>query len=559
MNNILFFISFIFKNKFYLLLYLLGLIIFAFIELLGLSLIVSYISYFAISNSSNFFVLLIIKSEIFNFFFKDIFFGFSTLIIIFYIVRAIYTYSFLWCQQNLINKSQIRFSKEIFFNFIKGDIKYTQKFNTNEIINNITHLSNDAFNAYFISYFNLLSEAIVIITLFIFLIYVDPLLFFILVIFSILIGYSISQLVQKKLRTLGHQTLKAFNELSKILFFVVGLYKELASLKIIKKLEKEFEDKIIIFLKSRFYSVLNSRITFIVIEMSVVFLSILMVVFLKNKTNITELLAIYGISLIRLAPSMNRLLACLHEVKLRSSQVSQLNFDRHILASSNKNLIRDNYYFNKKITLDNISYFIDDKIILKNIKFIINKGDKILINGKSGSGKTTIFNILLGLYKISSGKILVDRNIVKNFLDLKNKKSIQTQENYLINDQNIYFNVTFKEENDLSVIENDKKYKNLIKLLSLENFVNSRSEKSNWKVNEFSKNLSGGEKQRLSLARALYSDFEILLMDEPFSSIEKRLANKILKYIMKNFSNKTILIITHQHVSKKYFNKFLYV
>lgn len=481
------------------------------------------------------------------------------MIIIFYIVRAIYTYSFLWCQQNLINKSQIRFSKEIFFNFIKGDIKYTQKFNTNEIINNITHLSNDAFNAYFISYFNLLSETIVIITLFIFLIYVDPLLFFSLAIFSILIGYSISRLVQKRLRTLGHQTLNAFNELSKILFFVVGLYKELASLKIIKKLEKEFEDKISIFLKSRFYSVLNSRITFIIIEMSVVFLSILMVVFLKNKTNITELLAIYGISLIRLAPSMNRLLACLHEVKLRSSQVSQLNFDRHILASSNKNLIRDNYYFNKKITLDNVSYIIDDKIILKNIKFTINKGDKILINGKSGSGKTTIFNILLGLYKISSGKILVDRNIVKNFLDLKNKKSIQTQENYLINDQNIYFNVTFKEESDLSVIENDKKYINLIKLLSLENFVNSRSEKSNWKVNEFSKNLSGGEKQRLSLARALYSDFEILLMDEPFSSIEKKLANKILKYIMENFSNKTILIVTHQHVSKKYFNKFLYV
>jgi ATP-binding cassette subfamily C protein len=99
----------------------------------------------------------------------------------------------------------------------------------------------------------------------------------------------------------------------------------------------------------------------------------------------------------------------------------------------------------------------------------------------------------------------------------------------------------------------------LIKLLNLEDFVNSREDKSNWKIGEFSRNVSGGERQRLCLARALYSDSDLLMMDEPFSSIQKRLANKILKYIMNSFPNKTILIVTHQDIPKKYFNKFLHV
>jgi ATP-binding cassette subfamily C protein len=559
MKQTFFFVNLIFTRKLYFALFFLGLLIFALVELFGLSLLISYISYFGIDNKSNFIVLLIINSYIFNFLFSDVFFGFSFLLIIFYIFRAVYSYMFLWGQQYLIRNSQVRFSKEIFFNFIKGDLKYTHKFKTNEIINNITYLGNEVFNTYFISYFNLLSEVVVLGIVFFVLIYLDPLLFIILLFFSLILGYVISSVVQKRLKHLGYKSLIAFNELSKILFFTVGLYKEVESLKILKNLENKFENQINIFLKSKFYSVLNSRVTIIIIELSIIFLSVLTLALLINKENTSELLAIYAISLVRIAPSLNRVMASLHEMKLRYSQFRQVIFDKYILASSSQNLIKSKFSFRKKIVFDNISYTINKKDILKNINFIIEKKDKVLIKGKSGAGKSTLFNIILGLYKISSGRILVDKNNVKNFLFLKNKKSIQTQENYLINDQSIYFNITFKEENDLRIIENDKKYMELIKLLNLEDFVNSREDKSNWKIGEFSRNVSGGERQRLCLARALYSDSDLLMMDEPFSSIQKKLANKILKYLMNSFPNKTILIVTHQDIPKKYFNKFLHV
>ena len=174
MRKQFFFINLIFNKKFNFFVFFLGLLAYAFIEFLGLSLLISYISYFAINNSSNFIVLLILDSNIFNFLFKDVFLGFSILILIFYIVRAFYSYLFLLGQQYLIRNTQTSFAKEIFFNFIQGDFKYTHKFKTNEIINNITHVSNEVFNNYFISFFNLLSEAVVLCIVFLILIWKFP-------------------------------------------------------------------------------------------------------------------------------------------------------------------------------------------------------------------------------------------------------------------------------------------------------------------------------------------------------------------------------------------------
>ena len=203
------------------------------------------------------------------------------------------------------------------------------------------------------------------------------------------------------------------------------------------------------------------------------------------------------------------------------------------------------FIFNK-LEFKNVDFFYDKKdIILENLEFTLKKNKFIGIFGDSGGGKTTFINLLLGLLNSDKGDILINGEKNNNILD-KFQKSISyvPQDIYLI-DSSIKENVALKEQDELS-------FKNLedIKLaLKDAEFKFGEGEISNdilsRKVGQKGINLSGGQLQRIGIARAFYRNSQILILDEATRSLDQSTEEEIVKTLLKKKNSITIIMISH--------------
>ena len=197
------------------------------------------------------------------------------------------------------------------------------------------------------------------------------------------------------------------------------------------------------------------------------------------------------------------------------------------------------------------------KQILNNLNFKIKKGEKVAIVGPSGAGKTTLLNIILGLLQPDKGKILINGKHTSNILNLMSKITGYVPQEVFILDESVEKNITLDEK----ISQNDRK--NIIKILKQVNLYelfknNYRSLKN--KIGQSGIRISGGQRQRLSLARALYQKKDIIIFDEATSSLdietEKGIYNELSKFNNKQY---TFIVITHRKENLKFFNKIIYL
>ena len=224
---------------------------------------------------------------------------------------------------------------------------------------------------------------------------------------------------------------------------------------------------------------------------------------------------------------------------------------QHIESSDNETL-----EFTNSIKLENISFKYDNSSlhILKNISLNINKGEKIAIKGNTGSGKSTLVNIISGLLDPSSGKLIVDNNIVHS----NNKKKWQKNISFVpqvvfLNDASVMENIAIGV--NLDDINLDK-VKSVAKLAQIDKLIDNLPNKYNEKVGEKGIRLSGGERQRVGIARALYRDAGLIIMDEPTNSLDIGTEKKILDVITK-YKDISIIMISHSNNALKYFDKII--
>lgn len=195
------------------------------------------------------------------------------------------------------------------------------------------------------------------------------------------------------------------------------------------------------------------------------------------------------------------------------------------------------------LKIENLSFSYGDKIIFDNLNLVINNSDIVGITGESGIGKTTLLKIILGLEKNYEGKIEWQGNNLRdiNICDIWNLTSYVDQNKYMFNG-NIEYNITFG--NDKS----NQNLKALMKELNGENLSLSKVVRNN------GVNLSGGEKEKVSFARALYCGRKILILDEPTSNLDIQTEKIIMKYICSN-KNIPIIIVSHREETLKYCDK----
>jgi ABC-type multidrug transport system fused ATPase/permease subunit len=209
--------------------------------------------------------------------------------------------------------------------------------------------------------------------------------------------------------------------------------------------------------------------------------------------------------------------------------------------------------FNESIILKDIKFGYstkNKKTIFENINLKIEKKSKICILGKTGSGKSTLVDLIIGLLKPDKGQVLVDKTNIEDSIQNWQKKISYVPQTTFLTDSTILENITF----GMSNVDIDfKKLDKAIKIANLEDMINNLPEKLQTKIGERGVMLSGGQVQRLGLARAFYRDFEILILDESTNALDADTENLVYLNIKTEFADKTIFSITHnKELSKKF-------
>jgi len=213
--------------------------------------------------------------------------------------------------------------------------------------------------------------------------------------------------------------------------------------------------------------------------------------------------------------------------------------------------------FKKIIKFENISFKFDKNLpnIISKFNFEIMVGEKIAIKGKTGSGKSTLANIVAGLISPTQGKILVD-GIEINSENLKNwQKNIAiVPQTVFLNDATVLENIAIAQ--NFSSIDLEKA-KNSAELAQINTFIQSLPNKYMEEVGERGVRFSGGQRQRMGIARALYRNVKVIILDEPTNALDSKTEKLVMDSISKISKDITVLMISHSNESLKYFNKII--
>lgn len=193
----------------------------------------------------------------------------------------------------------------------------------------------------------------------------------------------------------------------------------------------------------------------------------------------------------------------------------------------------------------------NDQEVLRGIDLKIDKNEFVVILGASGSGKSTLLNILSGLEKSDSGEIVYDNESISDYSEKqltkfrKDKIGFVFQQYYLLNNLTVEQNVKVGAN-----LANNKEYVDIIKELGLED-----------RLSKYPNELSGGEQQRVSIARALAKKPTVLFLDEPTGALDEETGRKILEYLLKlkDKSYFTMIMVTHNENIAELANKIIHV
>ena len=451
-------------------------------------------------------------------------------------------------QSILIAEIEKFISKKLYVNYLNNNFHFFTKRNSSDLLQ-ICVSEAAQFSGYALHFTNLISEISIAI-----------------LIIAILFVTNFSVALYSFLFLLIVGTLLYFYTKTKIEYLAkVRQYHESERLKILKESflsireikilgTKNFFIKIFDIHNNIFAEIKNYRNYFaelprIFFEISILIGIVIFLFFFSNNSelNIKEnipIIGIYVIAIFRLIPSANRIGTALQKIKFSKNGIEKIFKEMKQFKKIKQKIVSNKLDWNK-IEYKNLTYIYNNNIkIFNNLNFNLKKGEVLYLEGKSGSGKTTLINIICGLLKPSSGKINLDGSNKFDYSNfILNKVSLVPQDIYLFN-ESIEKNITMDKS---SKIKKDK-LKKILKTTGLDNLNIKKI------IKEDGKSISGGQRKRIGIARALYKDSDILILDEATSELDMESEKKVIENIIKNYKNLTLIIISHNKVLKEYAN-----
>ena len=530
----------IITQKHYLLLILLTLanITSVFLETIGISMLPALLISIVYPDTSELNNYIINYSKIINLENKNFILYFSVVILVFFIFKNFFFIFVKWFESITYKIINLYISGNLFRGYINLSYSRHQLNNPSILIRNMTSESEN-FTTYVISLINILREFLLVIFLFS-LLFIQNKEMSVLIFFSLFLILGIFYFfIRNNVFNRGKITQNLRGQQLKLITEALG------SIKFIKLSNKENEFSLKF--KNNLKNILSQNVFLGLLQVfPKLFLELFAVICLlsatiyfvnysSSSTDLIPFLSLLGIILIRLIPSVNNMSTALSLVKYHSVSHKLLlkEFKKFSKPRNKTNIKKNNFntnVFKKRLFLDNLSYSypLTNKEVLKNISIKIEPNTSIAIIGPTGSGKSTLIDLILGLLEPTKGKILIDNtSIKKKIMPWQSIIGYIPQDIYL-EDDSIEKNISF--EQDENKIDS-KQLKKIIKLCLLDKLIYSLPKKEKTNIGNRGIRLSGGQIQRIGIARCLYRDPEVIIMDEATSSLDYKSEKEIIKSI----------------------------
>lgn len=485
-------------------------------------------------------------------------FIFSCLIFLILFKNIIFTI-FYWLESKFIINIQETISKILFSKLINEKYTFHLENNTADLITRVRTdniIVRDAIS----SLFNLFQSLIFIFGILLFLMIIEPLGFTITSSIFLFTGSIFYLLTSKKNKQIGEQRQileiartkrlqESFSGIKEIKIFLkhylfINEYEKLS-----KKIVEPYHLRVFLSKLPRLFS-----------EVLIVLIVVILIFFLYLNnfatTKIIALLSVFGVSAIKIIPHLNSVLNSLNTIKFSKDPIEYYKkYINYSKASSAKAIKIQSINLHQNFELKNayFKYPGKNEYVLEKINLEIKKNEKIIIKGETGSGKSTLIDIILGLQNPTSGEIFIDSKKVNNLnFNWYNNFSYIPQSIYLFDDT-IKNNIILDNNEDKF---NEKYFKYCLEISQLSSFINRLPQKENTVIGETGSNISGGQRQRIGIARALYKDSKILILDEATNALDLQTEKKIYESISK-IDGKTLIIVNHRDILDKFNYKVL--
>lgn len=529
------------KDKIFLAFLFLFSVIISFIETVGISAIMPFISV-----STNFDLIKTNKYyryvyDLLNFSTPSrfvIYFGIA--LVIFYIIRAILNIVYIYFLSRFSQNRYHIIAQKLFDRYLSVPYRVFTDKNSSILVKSIVTEANNV-TLLVTSFLFLLSETLIVAFIYIMLVFVQWKMTLLLTLFLVFNIFIITRIISVVMKRLGEKRSLYQGEYYKVMNKAFSDFKFVKLTGIGPKLLFSFSEYTRKFAYTNIMSNTLGQSPRVILEMVGFSLLISGVVYVvwkyENAQMVIPIMSMYAVAFYRLLPSINRILSSYNQMIFR---VKALDIVYEDLNLPIEKIGYEPISFKKKIVLDNITFAYDTKPILKDLNLTVKKGQKLAIIGKSGVGKTTLLDIIIGLYTPTSGRILIDDKplTITNVGSWRKKIGYIPQEIYLF-DGTVKDNVVFGRE------FNEEKLIDVLKKANIYDFLLTK-DGIYTKVGEGGVKLSGGQKQRIAIARALYGEPELLVLDEATSALDRITEEKILKEIFDIGRDKTLIIVTHR-------------
>ena len=475
------------------------------------------------------------------------------LLFLIFFLKFIYLSWLAWFKGEIIYISEYEISKNLLDFMINKNYDYFLKNNSSDVLNLVINQCNLLVDYGIKSLINFISDFFLIIGILILLLVLEPEISIISFIF-IGVSFYLVNLVTKKRAQLWSET-KIENETKRIkqLQEIIGLFKNIK----LGSFEKQYQEMYNVYCKA---STMISKKQFFISSIPrlfaefsaiIVFSFIIFLLYISNNLDVVILptMALLAAASFRILPALGVLQMCLVNFRFAGPII---NTTHNLLFNStqienNKNIGTSNekiFHFKNDLKIENISFQYDqNQVLFDDANLQIKFGEIVGIEGKSGTGKSTLINIICGLKNIDKGKVLVDGVDINKNLKGWQKNLGYVPQNIFLKDNTIESNIIFGERNTK---DKEKKLSEVLIQSNLNDFIESLKNGVKSSTGEKGTLISGGQVQRIGIARGLYYSPKLLILDESTSSLDNESEDQILDELVKFKGKITLLIISHK-------------
>lgn len=310
-----------------------------------------------------------------------------------------------------------------------------------------------------------------------------------------------------------------------------------------------------------------------VLELLSLFLIIFIILFLtkifdNDFSVIFPIIAIYSLSAFKLIPALQQIYASFISIKGSYASLQNISSDLRDSMHLENDKTSSYFYktsnsmnlFNQSLTLKNVSfrYPSNKKDVLKKINIQIFKNEKIAIVGLNGSGKSTLLDLILGLLKPSSGHFYIDGDLLTDSrINIWQNQISYIYQNSILFDGTVLDNIVFGLEDKKNI--NYDKIDQIVIQVGIKNLLKKLPKGLNTQIGESGSVLSGGQKQKIILARSLYKDSDFIVIDEGTSALDSLSEKVIMNHFINKIKNKTLIIVSHKINLLKKVDKIIFI